>query len=100
MFLTLWSWVFPAIVGAYPTRIAKPPGSAYFRDYFYAGGEYVEIGSGGGHIFENQMYVEHLVPLNGVQKPFPLVFIHGQAQTGTVSFHRLLLFFASCSRVS
>jgi pimeloyl-ACP methyl ester carboxylesterase len=87
--LTLWSWIFPGLV-AYPTRPTKPPGPASLRDYFYVGGEYAELGNGGGHIFKNQMYVEHLVPLDGIRKPLPLVFIHGQAQTGTVSSYPLL----------
>jgi hypothetical protein len=30
------------------------------------------------------MYVEKLTPAAGVTKPHPIVFIHGQAQTGTV----------------
>lgn len=51
------------------------------RSYFYVGGNYVEQGS--GHVFSNQMYVERLVPLKPTQT-WPLVFIHGQGQTGTV----------------
>ncbi|KAF2765927.1 alpha/beta-hydrolase [Teratosphaeria nubilosa] len=54
----------------------------YIRDFFYAGGEYTSDGSG-GHIFHNPMYVEHLKPAAGERKAIPLVFIHGQAQTGT-----------------
>ncbi|KAH6672398.1 Alpha/Beta hydrolase protein [Halenospora varia] len=50
------------------------------RSYFYVGGNYVEQGS--GHVFSNQMYVERLVPLKPTQT-WPLVFIHGQGQTGT-----------------
>lgn len=52
------------------------------REYFYVGGGYVNTGS--GHLFSNQMYVEKLTPLKPRQA-YPLVFIHGQAQTGTVS---------------
>ncbi|KAF4972717.1 hypothetical protein FSARC_782 [Fusarium sarcochroum] len=54
----------------------------YIRSYFYAGGEYAEDGSG-GHIFRDQMYVEKLVPFLGATQDEPIVFIHGQAQTGT-----------------
>lgn len=58
----------------------------YHRDYLYVGGHYADDGSGKGqHIFKDQMYVERLVPMNGTTKPFPIVFIHGQANTGTVS---------------
>lgn len=55
----------------------------YIRDYFYAGGQYVSDGAN-GTIFANQMYVEQLSPVGGATKPYPLVIIHGQAQTGTV----------------
>ena len=51
------------------------------RTYFYIGGNYVTTST--GTLFENQMYVEELLPLKPSQ-PYPLVFIHGQAQTGTV----------------
>lgn len=54
------------------------------RSYFYIGGEYADDGNG-GHIFRNQMYIEHLKPINGVTQDAPIVLIHGQAQTGTVS---------------
>jgi len=53
------------------------------RKYFYAGGHYADDGTG-NHIFKDQVYVEQLTPLNGPTKPHPIVFIHGQAQSGTV----------------
>lgn len=56
----------------------------HVRSYFYVGGGYVDDGAG-GHIFHNQMYVEGLSPVNGPNQTIPLVMIHGQAQTGTVS---------------
>jgi hypothetical protein len=60
--------------------------TAVSREYFYAGGRYVEDGSGlGQHIFRDQMYVEKLSPAVDCAKPYPLVFIHGQGQLGTVS---------------
>ncbi|PNP82739.1 hypothetical protein FNYG_03970 [Fusarium nygamai] len=52
------------------------------RTYFMVGGGYVDDGAG-GEIFRDQMYVERLVPTKGPYKSTPLVFIHGQAQTGT-----------------
>ncbi|KAI1915444.1 hypothetical protein LOZ12_000515 [Ophidiomyces ophidiicola] len=52
------------------------------REYFYVGGTYESNGHG-EHIFKNQMYVEHLRPINGVRKENPIVFVHGQGQTGT-----------------
>ncbi|KAL8398410.1 hypothetical protein RB596_005797 [Gaeumannomyces avenae] len=54
----------------------------YIRSFFYAGGEYVDDGSG-GNIFRGQMYVEKLVPVGGVIQTTPVVLIHGQAQTGS-----------------
>lgn len=59
----------------------------YIRDYFYTGGHYVDDGTGTGqHIFVDQMYVERLLPAGaarGRMKQYPIVIIHGQAQTGT-----------------
>jgi hypothetical protein len=37
-----------------------------------------------GHILHNQMYVEKLSPAKGSRKPYPIVFVHGGGQTGTV----------------
>ncbi|KAF4634792.1 hypothetical protein G7Y89_g3314 [Cudoniella acicularis] len=71
------------IVNAAPTSgfPVTTSGEAFVaRDYFYVGGNYVEVGN--GHIFSNQMYVEKLSPFKASQ-PYPLVFIHGQGQTGT-----------------
>lgn len=53
------------------------------RSYMYVGGQYI-LNDAGQHIFADQMYVEKLTPAAGVTKPYPIVFIHGQAQTGTV----------------
>ena len=59
------------------------------RSYFYVGGRYVEDEKG-QHVMTDQMYVEKLLPLNGVQHPWPIVFIHGGGQTGTVSLNPAL----------
>jgi hypothetical protein len=53
------------------------------RSYMYVGGQYI-LNEAGQHVFTDQMYVEKLTPAAGVTKPHPIVFIHGQAQTGTV----------------
>lgn len=61
------------------------------RQYFYAGGRYTDDGTGlGRHIFEDQMYVEKLSPALSYPKQYPLVFIHGQGQSGTVSMSRVV----------
>lgn len=50
--------------------------------YFYAGGEYTTLADTGEHIRTGQIYVEKLTPTR-VTQPYPIVLIHGQAQTGT-----------------
>ncbi|KAJ3543704.1 hypothetical protein NM208_g3431 [Fusarium decemcellulare] len=63
--------------------LAKSQGEVpSIRSYFYVGGGYVSDGAG-GEIFRDQMYVEKLVPAKGAKQKTPIVFIHGQAQTGT-----------------
>ncbi|KAM0421398.1 hypothetical protein ACHAPT_010752 [Fusarium lateritium] len=52
------------------------------RSYFYVGGGYADDGAG-GEIYRDQMYVEKLVPTGGVRQRTPIVFIHGQGQTGS-----------------
>lgn len=67
-----------------PSNLGTEQEVPYIRDYFYTGGHYVDDGTGKGqHIFVDQMYVERLLPVKGASKQYPLVFIHGQAQTGT-----------------
>ena len=62
--------------------------SSYNRSYFYVGGDYVDDERGDGqHVMAGQMYVEKLLPPHGVRHPWPLVFIHGGGQTGTVSLN-------------
>jgi len=53
------------------------------REYFYVGGEYTFDGSSKGSVMTGQMYVEHLTSPYGIQQPYPLVLIHGNAMTGT-----------------
>ncbi|KAH6696688.1 Alpha/Beta hydrolase protein [Leptodontidium sp. MPI-SDFR-AT-0119] len=55
--------------------------TSHHRSYFYIGGEYVNTSA--GHILFGQMYVEKLTPVSGCTKPYPIIFIHGRAQTGT-----------------
>lgn len=54
------------------------------RDYLQIGGRYVE-NAAGEHVFQDQMYVEHLAPVNGTSQQYPLILIHGTAQSATVS---------------
>lgn len=56
-----------------PTSVAE-------RGFFFVGGEYV--GEPGRQIMRGQMYVEALKP-KAVSKPYPIVLIHGAAQTAT-----------------
>ncbi|RFU24347.1 hypothetical protein B7463_g11991, partial [Scytalidium lignicola] len=66
--------------GTSSTSTTSPTEAYASRQYFYVGGEYVNTTA--GHLFSNQMYVEKLTPQTASQ-PYPLVFIHGQAQSGT-----------------
>jgi pimeloyl-ACP methyl ester carboxylesterase len=50
------------------------------RGYFYVGGQYV--GEEGKTIMRGQIYVEVVAPKQ-VRRPYPLVLIHGNAQTPT-----------------
>jgi len=50
------------------------------RGYFYVGGQYV--GDPGKTIMRGQAYVEVIAPKD-VRRPYPLVLIHGNAQTPT-----------------
>lgn len=71
------------------------------RSYFYVGGQYVDDEKGEGqHIFTGQIYVEQLLPVGGVKHPWPLVFIHGAGQTGTVSLNLAYFFATSCRDTS
>src|ERR1700722_12379088 len=75
-----------AIVGAPALAEVKLPVPAVDqsavakRGYFYVGGHYV--GDPGKHIMEGQIYVEVLAPKEQ-RRPYPLVLIHGAAQTAT-----------------
>jgi pimeloyl-ACP methyl ester carboxylesterase len=50
------------------------------QGYFFTGGRYVDTKA--GPIMERQMYVEYRLPARKT-KPYPIVMIHGAAQTGT-----------------
>lgn len=50
------------------------------RSFFYVGGTYTN--APGKEIMQGQMYVEKLLPRE-VRQPYPLVLIHGAAQTAT-----------------
>ena len=66
--------------------------SPSIRSYFYVGGQYVDDDKGKGErVLTGQMYVEKLLPLGGVKHPWPIVFIQGAGQTGTVSLCSCLL---------
>jgi pimeloyl-ACP methyl ester carboxylesterase len=62
------------------SRPAVPPLTLAEHGYFFVGGQYVE--SGGKRLMAGQMYVEYLTPRN-LTHPYPIVMIHGTAQTGT-----------------
>jgi hypothetical protein len=61
--------------------------SAYKRDYFYVGGDYVYSNTSSGVLMVNQIYVEKLTPVDGVTKEYPVVLFHGGGTTGVVRKH-------------
>ena len=69
--------------GAEPPKLPVPAvdqSAVAQRGYFYVGGKYV--GEPGKEIMQGQAYVEVLAPKD-VRRPYPLVLIHGAAQTAT-----------------
>jgi len=56
------------------------PQDAVKQGYLFAGGQYVDTKA--GQIMAGQMYAEYRIPAK-VTKPYPIVMIHGAAQTGT-----------------
>ena len=86
--LRLVAVLLPAVAVA-PAARAEPPklpvpavdqSAVAQRGYFYVGGKYV--GEPGKEIMQGQIYVEVLAPKD-VRRPYPLVLIHGAAQTAT-----------------
>ncbi|MBV8168942.1 MAG: alpha/beta fold hydrolase, partial [Alphaproteobacteria bacterium] len=59
---------------------ASPVTNLAHHGYFYVGGHYE--GAPGSDIMAGQMYVEVWVPA-AVRRPYPIVLIHGAAQTAT-----------------
>ena len=79
----LFAAVAPAPAEAEAPRLPVPTvdqSAIAQRGYFYVGGRYV--GEPGKEIMEGQAYVEVLAPRD-VRRPYPLVLIHGAAQTAT-----------------
>lgn len=74
-----------AISNANPPKQQETPDTEapHIRTYFYIGGEYAKDEKG-GHFFRDQMYVEKLVPAQGVTQKFPIIMMHGNCMTGTV----------------
>src|ERR1700704_853688 len=73
----------PATTRAEPPKLPVPAADQSAvgqRGYFYVGGKYV--GDAGKEIMRGQVYVEVLAPKD-VRRPYPLVLIHGAAQTAT-----------------
>lgn len=79
----------PTLAAEHIFRATTGPATAqslHNRSYFYVSGGYVDAESGDGQrIFTGQMYVEQLTPSDGVKHPWPIVFVQGAGQTGTVS---------------
>ena len=81
----LWSALAftPAISSAEPPKLPVPAvdqSAVGQRGYFYVGGKY--DGEPGKETMHGQAYVEVLAPKEA-RRPYPLVLIHGAAQTAT-----------------
>jgi len=81
--------LLPLLAAAQTPAWAEPPklpvpavdqSAVSQRGYFYVGGKYV--GEAGKEIMQGQAYAEVLAPKD-VRRPYPLVLIHGAAQTAT-----------------
>ena len=73
----------PGLASAEPAKLPVPAvdqSAVAQRGYFYVGGQYV--GEPGKEAMRGQIYVEVLAPKD-VRRPYPLVLIHGAAQTAT-----------------
>lgn len=72
--------VFATLTGCASTTAQEEPAHTARRTFFYVGGTYT--GEPGKEVMTGQMYVEKLQP-GQVKQPYPLVLIHGAAQTAT-----------------
>lgn len=66
--------------GSASSPLADVQGTLHRRNYFYVGGSYLPQGD--STVRGEQVYVEHLVPVN-ITEPLPLLFLHGDGMTGT-----------------
>ena len=74
------SFLYLSLVFLLSACASSPDQPVRSRSFFYVGGSYV--GGPGKEIMQGQMYVEKWQPQQ-VKQPYPLVFIHGAAQTAT-----------------
>ncbi|KAL8686132.1 MAG: hypothetical protein Q9224_005543 [Gallowayella concinna] len=58
--------------------------TAHRREYFYIGGKYVLDPVLKGNLVVDQLYVEKLIPANGIKRQHPLVFFHGGGSAGNI----------------
>lgn len=75
--------ICPVFLGQATGKAASSAEAPHRREYLYVGGEYANTPDG-ETIFQNQMYVEKLSPTDGSTRKFPIVFVHGRGQSGTV----------------
>src|SRR5438874_10937555 len=81
--LGLIACLFAAAAAAQTPKLPVPThdqSAVGARGYFYVGGTYA--GEAGKETLHGQMYVEVVAPKK-LQRPYPLVLIHGAAQTAT-----------------
>jgi pimeloyl-ACP methyl ester carboxylesterase len=78
--LTAVALLVAATLAGCATTPSDDSASAVRSGWFFVGGQYVE--GKAGPLLERQMYVEYQIPARRTQ-PYPIVMIHGAAQTGT-----------------
>jgi pimeloyl-ACP methyl ester carboxylesterase len=80
--------VLPVLTLCYAAAYSTATSVMYARDYFYVGGNYVQVTSGNvtSQYMTGQIYVEKLTPAL-VTMSYPIIFIAGAGQTGTNFLH-------------
>jgi pimeloyl-ACP methyl ester carboxylesterase len=61
------------------SKDTKKPVVLADQGYFFVNGKYIDVG--GKKLMTDQMYVQYMIPKT-VKHPYPIVMIHGTAQTG------------------
>lgn len=77
LFVTLLTILHFLPLSTIASPVPLPPTleAPHTRTFFYAGGTYINDNSTNSSVLANKQYVEVLTPANGIQHPYPLLFI-------------------------